>query len=204
MLPFVVAILALGLASAAIYRHSQPLPTADGGGFDPPAPASPAYQGKLHFLALGDSYTIGESVQPDLRWPVQLASRIRKDGIDLSDPLIIARTGWTTGDLLDAIHQAKLSGKFDLVTLLIGVNNQFQGRSEDEYRTQFVELLTEAISLADGHAQRVVVFSIPDWGATPFGHQYDSIQIAAAIDRFNAINRRETGKAARGTSISRP
>ncbi len=94
-----------------------------------------------------------------------------------------------------AIDKAKLTDKFDLVTLLIGVNNQFQGRSEDEYQRQFVQLLTEAISLADKKAGRVVVLSIPDWGATPFGQQYDSKKIGAEIDRFNAINRQETAKA---------
>jgi lysophospholipase L1-like esterase len=194
ILRFVIAILVLGLASAAFFRHWETLSRADGSGSDPATPASPAYMGKLRYLALGDSYTIGERVPADQRWPMQLAKRMRKDGFDLSDPLIIARTGWTTDDLLGAIDRVKLTDKFDLVTLLIGVNNQFQGRSEDEYRQQFAQLLTEAIAFADKKAGHVVVLSIPDWGATPFGQQYDSKKIGAEIDRFNAINRQETAK----------
>ena len=161
---------------------------------DATAVVSPEHTGKYHFLALGDSYTIGESVPPADRWPMQLANQIRSGGIDLGDPLIIARTGWTTGNLLAAMDAAKLTDKFDLITILIGVNNQFQGRSEDEYRSQFVELLHRAIALANGNASHVVVLSIPDWGVSPFGRQVDGKKIAAAIDRFNQINREETAK----------
>ena len=152
----------------------------------------PAYQGKLRFLALGDSYTIGESVTPSERWPMQLAAKLRGDGIDLSDPVIIARTGWTTGDLLAGMDQAKLTGKFDLVMLLIGVNNQFQGRSEEEYRQQFSELLNRAVVLGGGKAGRVIVLSIPDWSVMPFGRNFDAKRMSGEIDRFNAICREET------------
>jgi lysophospholipase L1-like esterase len=158
----------------------------------PSMAVQPAYVGKLRFLALGDSYTIGESVEPSERWPTQLAARMRGDGIDLSDPVIIARTGWTTGDLLAAMDQAKLTGKFDLVMLLIGVNNQFQGRSEEEYRQQFSELLTRAVGLAGGNVGHVVVLSIPDWSVMPFGRNFDVKRMSGEIDRFNAICREES------------
>ena len=167
----------------------------------------PAYVGKLRFLALGDSYTIGESVAPRERWPMQLAARVRKDGIDLSDPVIIARTGWTSGDLLAGMDQAKLTGKFDLVMLLIGVNNQFQGRSEEEYRQQFSELLKRAVALAGGKAGHVVVLSIPDWSVMPFGRDFDAKRMSGEIDRFNVICREEAVAAGAGyvdvTAVSR-
>jgi lysophospholipase L1-like esterase len=161
---------------------------------DPDAAASPsatrpAYLGKLKFLALGDSYTIGESVSPADRWPVQLAARLREKGIDVSDPVIIARTGWTTADLLAALDSAKLHETFDLVTLQIGVNNQYQGRNADEYETELKQLLRRATALAGEDARHVVVLSIPDWGATPFAAGGDRQSIAAQIDTFNAINR---------------
>jgi lysophospholipase L1-like esterase len=138
---------------------------------------------------------------------MQLAARVRKDGIDLSDPTIIARTGWTSGDLLAGMDQAKLTDKFDLVMLLIGVNNQFQGRSEDEYRQQFSELLRRGIALAGGKAGRVVVLSIPDWSVMPFGRNFDAKRMSGEIDRFNSICREESVGAGAGyvdvTGVSR-
>ena len=161
----------------------------------PPVPA--AGPNALRFLALGDSYTIGERAEPAERWPVQLAVALRRDGINMGDPEIIARTGWTTGDLLAAMDQAKPAGPYDLVGLLIGVNNEFQGRDEDEYRREFGVLLDRSIALAGGRAGRVVVLSIPDWGVTPFASYSGAIrpQVATAIDRFNAINKELTQKA---------
>ena len=137
------------------------------------------------FLALGDSYTIGESVSPADRFPNQLARLLK-----IQDPVIIARTGWTTDELDRAIDAAKPQGPFDLVTLLVGVNNQYRGRSADEYRLQFDALLKRAIGFAGGRPGRVVVVSIPDWGVTPFAAGRDAKTIAEEIDRFNAINRR--------------
>jgi lysophospholipase L1-like esterase len=148
-----------------------------------PPPAGPRY------LALGDSYTIGESVPPEQRWPVQLA---RKLGIP--EPQIIAKTGWTTSELNAAIDAAKPRGRFDLVTLLIGVNNQYRGLSAEEYRTEFRALLKRAIGFARNDPKRVVVVSIPDWGATPFARTRNRARIAAEIDRFNAIKSDETRK----------
>jgi len=158
--------------------------------------AGPRHPGKLRFLALGDSYTIGESVDPAQRWPVQLAALLRKEGLDVGDPTIIARTGWTTDELAAGIKRDEPQGTYDLVSLLIGVNNQFRGRDGEEYRRQFVELLGRAKGFAaGGDASRVLVLSIPDWGATPFGASRDRRAIAAAIDRFNAINREEASRA---------
>jgi lysophospholipase L1-like esterase len=125
--------------------------------------------GKLKFLALGDSYTIGESVAVEERWPVQLAKALRKRGIDCSDPTIIATTGWRTDDLKNALEKAKLKPEYTLVALLIGVNNFYQGKSAESYAPEFEELLLAAIALACGDKSRVFVVSIPDYGYTPFG-----------------------------------
>lgn len=155
---------------------------------------SPA-RSQLRYLALGDSYTIGESVDPSERFPVQLAAMLRDSGIDVADPQIIARTGWTTDELSTAIDSADPRGPYDLVTLLIGVNNQYRGRSASEYREQFRTLLQRAVGFAGGRPSRVVVLSIPDWGATPFAEGRDRARIAGEIDAFNAINREEAQRA---------
>jgi lysophospholipase L1-like esterase len=146
----------------------------------------------MTFLALGDSYTIGEGVAESDRWPVQLAALLREQGQDFTEPQIIARTGWTTDELSDAIDDADPRGPYDLVSLLIGVNNQYRGRSAEEYRGEFAGLLQRAIGFAGGDASRVIVLSIPDWGATPFAEGRSRNDIAAEIDVFNAINRQET------------
>lgn len=142
------------------------------------------------YLALGDSYTIGESVPASERFPVQLAR-----ALGLGEPQIIAKTGWTTDELNAAIDAADPRGPFDLVTLLVGVNNQYRGRSADEYRTQFAALLDRAIGFAGGDAGKVIVVSIPDWGVTPFAEGRDRAKIAREIDQFNAINREEAARA---------
>ncbi len=141
------------------------------------------------FLALGDSYTIGESVGLEDRWPAQLARRLAAEGVRVAEPEIIATTGWTTDELAAGIDQVRPQGPYDLVSLLIGVNNQFRGRDEEEYRVQFAELLQRAVALAANRPERVLVLSIPDWGVTPFARGRDRARIAAEIDRFNAINR---------------
>ncbi len=143
------------------------------------------------FLALGDSYTIGESVPAADRWPVQLAALLRARGAALDEPQIIARTGWTTDELDRAIDAAAPRGPFALVSLLIGVNNQYRGRSAEEYRVQFRALLARAVGFAGGDAGRVLVLAIPDWGVTPFAAGRDAARIGAEIDVFNAINRAE-------------
>jgi len=146
-------------------------------------------------LALGDSYTIGESVAVADRWPNQLQRALQQRGLYVADPEIIAKTGWTTDELSSAIDTAKPKGKYELVTLLIGVNNQYRGRDAEQYRKEFSALLQRAIGFAGGNAKRVVVVSIPDWGVTPFAANRDRAKIAAEIDRFNAINAEETKRA---------
>jgi lysophospholipase L1-like esterase len=167
-----------------------------GCGGSPPAPAPPPAPGALRFLALGDSYTIGESVDESQRWPVELAAALRAHGLNVGDAEIIARTGWTTADLSAAMDASNPRGPYDLVGLLIGVNNQYQGRSEEEYRREFAQLLSRAISLAGNRPGHVFVVSIPDWGVTPYAHEVgaDPATVGAAIDRFNAINKELTLK----------
>ncbi len=147
------------------------------------------------YLALGDSYTIGESVEEMERWPVQLAMLIAEKRIDILMPTIIAKTGWTTDELDAAIDREKPTGPFDIVSLLIGVNNQYRSRSPEEYREQFKGLLQRAIGFAGSNVKRVIVLSIPDWGVTPFAKGRNVAKIAQEIDRFNAINREEAGRA---------
>ncbi len=149
----------------------------------------------FRFLALGDSYTIGEAVPESERWPVQLANGLRAHGIDVDGPEIIAKTGWTTDELNAAIDAANPRGPFDLVTLLIGVNNQFRGRDAEQYRGEFAALLQRATGFAGGDAKRVIVVSIPDWGVMPFAEGRDRAAIGLAIDRYNAVNREETLRA---------
>lgn len=146
---------------------------------------------KLSYLALGDSYTIGEGVPQEARWGKQLAEMLRADTIDIGDPVTIARTGWTTSELASAIRSRNPSSDFDLVSLLIGVNNQYRGQSIAAYRTEFRELLQTSIRLAGGNPGNVIVLSIPDWGATPFAAGSNRQQIAQEIDAFNAVAKEE-------------
>ena len=147
------------------------------------------------YLALGDSYTIGQGVAENQRYPVQLKDSLLRHGIDLNPVTIIARTGWTTDELSVAIDGATLNPPYDLVTLLIGVNNQYRGRTPENYRPEFVALLQQSIDFAGGNNERVIVLSIPDWGVTPFAHGRDREQIAREIDAFNAVNKEEAEKA---------
>jgi lysophospholipase L1-like esterase len=149
----------------------------------------------LTFLALGDSYTIGEGIDAEQRWPVQLAESLRKAGIDITNPFIVARTGWTTDELADAIDAAKITGSWDLVSLSIGVNNQYRGRQAEQFRGEFRELLATAIKFAGRKASRVIVLSIPDWGVMPYGEGGDRVRIAREIDAYNAVKKAETERA---------
>jgi len=144
-------------------------------------------QAQLSYLALGDSYTIGESVAEDGRWPMQLAATLRGEGIPLADPRIIATTGWTTDELSAAIGDAEPLGEWDFVSLLIGVNNQYRGREVGEYAQEFAVLLERALGFARGRADRVLVLGIPDWGVTPFARfeAGNRANIAAEIDAYN-------------------
>jgi lysophospholipase L1-like esterase len=153
------------------------------------APATPPAE--VRFLALGDSYTIGEAVAEHERWPMQLTALLRARGVAVATPTIVARTGWTTDELSAGIDAAHPAGPYDLVTLLIGVNNQYRGRSADEFRVQLRALLHRAVDFAGGNSSRVIVVAIPDWGVTPFAKGRDRATIAREIDAFNAINRAE-------------
>jgi lysophospholipase L1-like esterase len=141
------------------------------------------------YLALGDSYTIGESVPEDDRFPNQTVRLLAEEGITVAAPRIIATTGWTTDELDNAISAANVTDTFSIVTLLIGVNNQYRGRSTADYKPEFARLLKQAIHFAGGHSDRVVVLSIPDWGAVPFAEGRDRQQIADEIAAYNAVNK---------------
>jgi lysophospholipase L1-like esterase len=167
-------------------------PSKGGVAADPPKGGVAATKPKAAagtYLALGDSYTIGESVDAADRYPAQAVSLLSKaDHLSCQDPDIIAVTGWTTGNLLDALAVEKPASTYRIVSLLIGVNNQFQGRSQSEYREQFALLLEKSIVLVGNRPSNVIVLSIPDYSVTPFGRSRDTALIAAQIDSFNVIN----------------
>ncbi|MBL0228666.1 SGNH/GDSL hydrolase family protein [Thermomonas sp.] len=148
-------------------------------------------QAQLSYLALGDSYTIGEGVEEHGRWPMLLAQGLREAGVAIADPRIIATTGWTTDELSAAMDAAKPLGEWGFVSLLIGVNNQYRGRDVDDYLGEFTRLLQRTIALANARADRVLVLSIPDWGVTPFARASgrDLQQIADELDAYNAAAR---------------
>jgi len=145
----------------------------------------------IRYLALGDSYTIGEMVAPKDRWSVQLANLLENEGIQ-TDLTIIARTGWTVEELWEGIQANPPEGTYDMVSLLIGVNDQYRGYPSDGYREDFRFMLNKAIEYAGGNPKHVVVLSIPDWGFTPFATGRDTEPISQQIDEFNAINLEET------------
>ena len=155
------------------------------------APAEPT----SHYLALGDSYTHGESVSEADSYPFQLAAKLKAAGDDVGRPTVVAATGWTTDELWAGMDHVSLKPKYELVTLLIGVNNQFRRRGQDEFREQFTQLLYHAIRYAGGRPGHVVVISIPDWGVMPFAKGSDTQRIAREIDAFNGIALEESHKA---------
>lgn len=148
----------------------------------------------FRYLALGDSYTIGENVPENDRWPAQLARQLEAGGIH-TNVTIIARTGWTVNELWQGIQIDPPEGTYDLVTLLIGVNDQYRGYPAVGYRDDFRFILTIAIEYTGGNPNRVIVLSIPDWGMTPFAAGQDAQKVAGEIDQFNSINREEAEKA---------
>ncbi len=144
-------------------------------------------QDTLTYLALGDSYTIGQSVPIDQAFPNQLANQLQ--GFKVNAPIIIARTGWTTDQLIEAVDKSDIkSNTYDVVTLLIGVNDQYGGLSQENYRVKFEQVLNTAIKFAGGIREHVFVLSIPDYGVTPYAHGNDAV-IGPEIDQFNDINR---------------
>ena len=148
-----------------------------------------AHEPPLTYLALGDSYTIGESVLEKDRWPVQLTTKLKSIGVGCEDPKIVATTGWTTSELQAGISQTRLEKEYDLVSLLIGVNNQYRGSDIEIYRKEFSELLDQSIGFAGNDASNVFVVSIPDYGVTPFtsNANLDPKKIATEINGYNAI-----------------
>lgn len=143
------------------------------------------------YLALGDSYTVGEGVSAEESFPYQLCARLRQAGIAVQEPAILARTGWTCAELSAAIKAASPPWTFELVTLLVGANNQYRGLALESFRAELRELLARAVVFAGGDSQRVVVISIPDWGQTPFGREANPAAIARQIDAFNRVARAE-------------
>jgi len=185
----------LAVFSAACNKTAAPAPVKKPPVVTTPSTPSTSSSDSLTYLALGDSYTIGQSVPLEQNFPNQLRSRLNETGHPMSGPSIIAATGWTTADLKAAIAARNLGEKrYDIVTLLIGVNNQYRGYSPNEYRVQFTDLLHTAINHAKGGKGYVFVLSIPDWGVTPYADGRDREQIAKEIDQFNAINKEETEK----------
>ena len=149
-------------------------------------------QKTLRFLALGDSYTIGESVPVYQSFPYQTVQLLRKKGMAVHAAEIVAKTGWTTDELMAGIDKTLFEKEYDIVTLLIGVNNQYRGKPADAYAIEFETLLNKAIAFAAGKKKQVFVLSIPDWGATPFAEGRDRKKIATEIDVFNSINKKIT------------
>ncbi|MBC8035311.1 MAG: SGNH/GDSL hydrolase family protein [Chitinophagaceae bacterium] len=161
---------------------------------NPAVPGNPvtdtATRAEKKYLALGDSYTIGEGVQVRERYPSQLVTQLRQSNVRVADPLFVARTGWTTTDLDKAIIDQNITGTYDLVTLLIGVNDQFQRRDTTGYRSRFRALLQKSILFAADNPARVFVLSIPDYSVTPYGG--GSATISQQIEQFNKITKEVT------------
>ena len=152
--------------------------------------SKPAVMMSSHsLLCLGDSYTIGESVEANENFPRQLVRLLNSDGYNFNAPEIIAMTGWTTDELEHAIERSQLKDSFDFVTLLAGVNDQYRGRKVEEYNRRFESVLKRAIQFANGQSSRVMVLSIPDWGVTPFAKDLNSQKIAQQINSYNAVNK---------------
>lgn len=137
------------------------------------------------YLALGDSYTIGEQVLLSESFPYQTVQLLRKKNLSFFAPEIIAKTGWTTDELQSEIDSKSFLDKYDFVSLLIGVNNQYRGRNLEEYKLQFAQLLQKAIGFTSNNVKHVFVLSIPDWSITPFAKDKEIEKIATEIDLYN-------------------
>lgn len=148
----------------------------------------------MRYLALGDSYTIGEGVPAPDQWPRQLVRLLAERGVEIRELLMIARTAWTTDELEDAIDAAPPTGTFDLVTLMIGVNDQYRARWVSDFELFFNSVFKRALSFAPSPA-RLLVISIPDWGASPYADGQDRTRISREIEAFNACERARVLKA---------
>ncbi len=156
----------------------------------PDMPYLPTHPSMIRHLVLGDSYATGQDIAVTESWPAQLQRMLLERGLPAVFPTIIARTGWTAADLAESLRDKPPAGRFELVSLLIGFNNQYMGCPLEEYRHDFRRLLQTALGLAVGPG-RIIVLSIPDWGATPFASGRDRAAITQAVDAFNAVNRSE-------------
>ena len=186
------------LFTLASCTKDKPMANTSADTYTPPIVTPPATTDTTmrYYLALGDSYTIGQSVNVEDRFPVQTVKYLKEQGFKFIAPEIIAQTGWTTTNLLSAIAATKPSRPtYDIVTLLIGVNNQYQHKPKDEYAIEFLTLLKKAIVYADNNIKRVIVLSIPDYGVTPFASGSDRNAIAKDIDAFNVINKQISDQA---------
>lgn len=155
-----------------------------------PDKEQPASNSQYSYLALGDSYTIGESVEEKDRWPVQLAAALRDRGYKMAAPKIIAKTGWTTQNLLNGIeNELDVQRDFDIVSILIGVNNQYQGKPITEYEEDLRTIFRKAVNHSKTMEKGVFAVSIPDYGYTPFGSAHQE-EISAEIDEFNKVFKR--------------
>lgn len=137
------------------------------------------------YLALGDSYTIGEQVESENNFPHQTVTILKSEGVSVKAPKIIAVTGWTTDELAAAIEKENIQETYSFVTLLIGVNNQYRGRSVENFKEEYTQLLKQAIEFAGNDERKVFVLSIPDWGVTPFAEGRDRKKIKVEIDAYN-------------------
>lgn len=142
---------------------------------------------EIKMLALGDSYTIGESVPATESWPMLFAQTMKARGHNFLQPVVLAKTGWTTGELIEAIQRENIQGKFDIVSLCIGVNNQYRGMHISIFRKEFEQLLLTAIEFADGKKEHVFVLSIPDWGVSQFGVKKGKPTVSQEIDTYNKV-----------------
>ena len=141
------------------------------------------------YLALGDSYSIGESVLLYQSFPYQVVQLLRKKGVNISAPEVIAKTGWTTDELSSGLTECQLLPQYSYVTLLIGVNNQYRGRSVEEYKMEFETLLKQALQFVKEKKERVIILSIPDYSLTPFAESMNREKIAEEIDLYNSVNK---------------
>jgi lysophospholipase L1-like esterase len=148
----------------------------------------------VSYLALGDSYTYGLAVSQNESFPFQLDSALKQNGYKAANPVVIARFGWTSADLLAGVTAADLTQKFDFVTLLIGVNDQNKGVNTETFTSNLDQLIGQAVVLAKGNSNRVFVISIPDWSVTPFAANMNTAEISAGVQLFNTVNQVEAGK----------
>jgi len=188
----VIVCLVIVLAFYSCKKMGNPAPAVIAGS----ATSAPAILAgdTVSYLALGDSYTYGLGVSQNQSYPYQLDSLLSQNEYKPANPLVIAHFGWTSADLLAGLAAANLTQRFDIITILIGVNDQNKGVNSETFRSNLDQLIINAVILAKGYSSRVFVISIPDWSVTPFAANMDKAQIAAAVQLFNTINQAEAGK----------